>query len=192
MTIPTPPQPNDEWSFLDRLREFQEQFGGPVRDIDTESPGEALISLRDAAQRAPASYSDYLDEALACYEGEQFRAAVLMVWAATVAHLHDVISASPQRIKKLEAANKSRYGNSKNYRKITKQGDLLYLTEAQLVQLGEDAGAYNRNARSILQDSLDLRNKCAHPTGFVPGRGEVVIFVERLLVNIVGGAMISW
>lgn len=186
------PEPRPEENLVEGLREFQELFRQPVSDLEIESPVEALSSLQAAATAAPDSYSDYLSEALACYEGGQFRAAVLMVWSAAVAHMLDAISAHRGGISAYEAANVSRYGGSRAYREIRKRGDLMYLKESQLIQLGEDAGMYDRNARSVLEQSLDLRNKCGHPTGFVPGRGEVVIFIERLLLNVIGGAMLSW
>ena len=178
--------------FLDGLRTFQGLHAVAVTDSRTEAPAQALHSLREAAKKAPPNYADYLDEAVRCYEGTMYRAAVLMVWAAVVEHLYTKIQERQGGIKAFEAANLARYGTSKGYRPIRKKDDFLYLREAQFIALGEDAGLFNKNARGILDDRLKLRNLCGHPTMYKPGRDETVIFIESLLLNFVGGAMLHW
>lgn len=179
-------------ALLAGVRQFQTLHAVPVTDSATEAPVQALHSLRVAAKKAPANYADYLDEAVRCYEGGMYRASVLMVWAAVVEHLYSKIAAHPGGIKAFEAANFARYGTANNYRKIKKQDDFLYLREAQFITLGEDAGLYNKNARTLLDEKLILRNRCGHPTLYKPGREETVIFIESLLTNIVGGTMLHW
>lgn len=178
--------------YLENLRTFQGLHAVPVTDSQTEAPAQALHSLREAAKMAPANYSDYLDEAVRCYEGGMYRAAVLMVWAAVVEHLYVTIENHHGGIKAFEAANVAKYGASAGYRKIKKKDDFLYLREAQFIVLGEDAGLYNKNARTLLDEKLILRNRCGHPTLYKPGREETVIFIESLLMNIVGGTMLHW
>lgn len=75
---------------------------------------------------------------------------------------------------------------------LKKQDDFLYLGERDFLQLGEDAGMFNRNARKVLQERLDLRNLCGHPTQYRPGREETVIFIESLLLNVLSGAWLNW
>jgi len=178
--------------YVARLKAFQARVRAPVRDITKEAPEVALASLQNAVTQAPKGYHEYLAEALACYEGGELRAAVLMVWAATMQHLYLTASKHPGGVKALEAANKKRYGNAKGYRPVRRGDDFLYLREAQFIQLGEDAGMFNRTARRLLEERLTLRNNCGHPTGYRPGRGEVVVFVESLLRNIVSGQLLNW
>lgn len=177
---------------LGRLRELQEQVREPVVDVTKESPAAALHDLQDAIAKAPSAYREYLEEALACYEGGQLRAAILMVWAATVSHLFATVGNHGGGIKAFESANHARYGTSNSYRQIKKTDDFMYLRESQFIQLGEDAGMYNKTARVLLGERLDLRNRCGHPTGYKPGRGEVVIFIESLCQNILSGGMLNW
>ncbi len=73
-----------------------------------------------------------------------------------------------------------------------KQGDFLYIGERDFIQLGEDAGMFNRNARQLLHERLKLRNLCGHPTQYMPGREETVIFIESLLLNILSGSWLEW
>ena len=177
---------------LARLSSFQEQFGAAARDLEIEAPAAALGSLESAVDSAPAEYKAYLVESVNCYANGLYRASILMVWSATIGHLHYVVQSKQGGIKAFESANVARFGSSAGYRKIKKVDDLLYLKESQVIILGEDAGLYNRNARTLLEERLRLRNLCGHPTGYVPGREETVIFVESLLLNILSGAMLNW
>lgn len=185
--------PSEDWlPNLERLREFQEAYRLPVTDIARQAPAQALHSLRDATRNAPESYRPYLDEAVDCYEAGAYRGAVLMVWAATIEHIYSVIEGHRQGFKLLEADNFKRYEKASFYRKIKKKSDLLYVNDGNLLLICEDAGVFNKNARSILDDALKTRNRCGHPTGYVVGREEVVVFIERLINNIISGAMIDW
>ncbi|WP_129459552.1 hypothetical protein [Propioniciclava flava] len=177
---------------LERLREFQEAYRLPVTDIARQAPAQALHSLRDATKNAPENYRPYLDEAVDCYEAGAYRGAVLMVWAATMEHIYSVIEGHRQGFKLLETENFKRYEKASFYRKIRKKNDLLYVNDGNLLLICEDAGLFNKNARSILEDALKTRNRCGHPTGYVVGREEVVVFIERLINNIISGAMVDW
>lgn len=177
---------------LERLRTFQESYSIPVSDLSTQAPVAALHSLRDATSKAPKTYRDYLNEAVDCYEQGAYRAAVLMVWSATVEHLYSAIEAHSGGFRAMESANQARFTTSRTYKRIGKKNDLLYLSEKNFLQLCEDAGVFNRNARKLLEEKLDTRNRCGHPTGYVLGREETVVFIESLINNIVNDAMMAW
>jgi len=115
-----------------------------------------------------------------------------MVWAATIEHIYSVIERRSSGFKRLEAANIARFGKSNSYHAIHKKNDLLYLSDKNLFLVCEDAGVFNKNARKLLVEKLDTRNRCAHPTGYALGREEVVIFIESLINNIINEAMIDW
>jgi hypothetical protein len=158
-------------SWLAGLCDFQEAYAIPVKDSSTHAPAAVLSSLREAAKNAPSEYADYL-AAVECYERQLYRAAILMVWAATIEHMYGVVADHRGGVRKIQAANLARYGTHNKYREVKRKNDLLYLSEDQCIQLAEDAGMINRNARRALADSLTLRNLCGHPTiiGRVAGR----------------------
>ncbi len=115
-----------------------------------------------------------------------------MVWAATVQHMYGVVRGHHGGIKAFEAVNVKRYGKNKNYREIRKVDDFLYLGEAQFLQLAEDSGMINRNARATLITRLNTRNLCGHPTGYTVGREETVVYVESLVLNVLTGSWLNW
>lgn len=174
------------------LGQLQSEFGEAVSDVDQESPAAAFDSLENAVAVAPADYRPYLEETLECYRRGLYRAAILMVWSAVVQHLYSQAASHRGGVREFEKANKTRFGSAKNYRPIKKQGDFLYLGERDFIQLGEDAGMFNRNARRLLHERLGLRNLCGHPTQYTPGREETVIFIESLLLNILSGSWLNW
>lgn len=177
---------------LQGLSQLQSEFSEEVADVETESPAAALASLEAAVRTAPSDYSQYLAEALSCYQNGLYRAAVLMVWSASIQHLYSTAASHRGGIKAFEKANTKRFGASKRYRKITKQDDFLYLGERDFIQLGEDAGMFNRNARKVLHQRLETRNLCGHPTQYTLGREEAVIFIESLTLNFLTGSWLNW
>ena len=185
-------RPKDWEASFGRLRTFQQAYQIPVADITRQAPAIALHSLRDAAERAPATYRKYLEEAVDCYEVGAYRGAVLMVWSATIEHIYSVIEEHRGGFKAIQSANVTRFEHSNTYKVVRKKNDLLYLTDKSFFLLCEDAGVFNKNARKLLDEALDTRNRCGHPTGFDVGREEAVIFVERLVNNVISGAMINW
>jgi hypothetical protein len=177
---------------LGRLSQLQTEYRAEVSDVVQESPSAALGSLVQAVETAPKDYHDYLEEALSCYQHGLYRGAILLVWASVVQHLYSAADQHSGGVKAFEAANQSRFGNSKKYRPLRKRDDFLYLGERDFLQLAEDAGMFNRNARKVLQERLDLRNLCGHPTQYRPGREEAVIFIESLLLNVLSGKWLNW
>lgn len=182
----------DVTSQFEKLRQFQETCRFPRTDIARQVPVQASASLRAAVSRADIRYRKYLDEAIRCYEVKAYRGAVLMVWSASIERIYESIENHRNGFQLMEKANLKRFGNSKSYHKICKKDDLLYLSDKNLFLLCEDSGLFNRNARKLLEEKLDTRNRCGHPTGFVVGREESVIFIESLINNIINGAMLNW
>jgi hypothetical protein len=189
----TPSDQTRTGRLLAGLREFQESVRTPVHDIATEAPAEAFHDLVDAVGQAPGSYRSYLQEALGCYEAGYYRAAILMVWSATMLHMYEVASGQRNGMKMFEAANVARFGGSNSYRPIRKRDDFLYLRDLQFIQLAEDTGMINRNMRKTLADDrLGLRNQCGHPSGVTVGRQETVVFIESLCLNVLNGSSLNW
>src|SRR5439155_13469429 len=110
----------------------------------------------EAVGQAPRAYRPYLEEAVHCYQDRLYRAAILMVWAAVVQHLYSTAGSHKGGVRQIEAANKTRFGTMKKYRQINKQDDFLYIGDKDFIQLGEDAGMYNRNTRMLLHERLVL------------------------------------
>jgi hypothetical protein len=106
-----------------------------------------------------------------------------MAWAATIEHMYGVVGDHRGGVRKIQAANLARYGQHSKYREVKKKNDLLYLSEDQFIQLAEDAGMINRNARRTLVESLTLRNLCGLPPVTFNRFRKVVRVVRRSILR---------
>jgi hypothetical protein len=59
--------------------------------------------------------------------------------------------------------------------------DFAYIKENVQLLAAQTLGMFDKNQRSVLQDALDLRNKCAHPGKYSPGEKKVSAFVEDIV-----------
>lgn len=83
-------------------------------------------------------------------------------------------------------------GNMRTYKRIGKKNDLLYLNGKDCLQLCQDAGVFNRNAKKLLEEKLDTRDRCGDLTGYVIGRKGAVVFIESPIDNVINDAMMNW
>lgn len=176
--------------FINKTKSFREDIkkllpGGG--DVAEKSPEEqkALTTLRTTVRSlGDKELKSYLIETIKAYDAGANRAAIVFLWAVIVEHLYSRLS-EKRLIKKFDTEFKRRFGSNKNYyRKIRKKQDLLYVKERDLLEISEVAGLYNRNIRDVLVKDLDTRNKCGHPTTYLPGDMETAVFIERLINNI--------
>jgi hypothetical protein len=156
--------------------------------MSSRSPQPLLLSRSRRLSSTLPGVPPYIEEALSCYQHGLYRAPILMVWAAIIQHLYSVAGSHRGGIAAFESATRP-VRSITNYREIKKQDDFLYLGERDFVQLGEDAVMFNRHARRLLQERLDLRNLCGHPTQYRPGREETVIFIESRCLNVLSGSL---
>ena len=170
-------------SFSDDLKKVL-----PVKNkLSEKTPEEqkALTVLRATVNTLTnQDLKSYLEETIRVYDAGANRAAIVFLWAAVMEHLYSRLS-EKKLIKKFDTEFKRRFGrNKKYYRIIRKKQDLLYVKERDFLEISEVAGLYNRNIRAVLIKDLDTRNKCGHPTTYVPGDMETAVFIERLINNI--------
>lgn len=64
---------------------------------------------------------------------------------------------------------------------VKKIDDLSYLKETKLLLVALELRIVDKNERGILQESLDLRNKCGHPGKYFPGAKKASSFIEDVV-----------
>jgi len=122
----------------------------------------------------------YIQEALNCLvpPARSYRAAVLMGWAGAIFHLR----------KKVETQGFDRF--CQTYEKLSlgkpKQvsdiDDLEFCRDKDFLLVLEGMGVIRDKAvRQQLENCLDLRNACAHPTQVTPGIHRVRAFFEDII-----------
>jgi hypothetical protein len=63
-------------------------------------------------------------------------------------------------------------------RTINKIDDFAYVKEAVQLLAAMGLGLLDKREKDTLEESLDLRNRCGHPSKYTPGVKKVSAFVE--------------
>jgi hypothetical protein len=104
----------------------------------------------------------FLSEAIKCYHVKAARAATIMAWNLTYDHLLRWILADAGRLAAFNASGPVVMG--KKAVTITKREDFEELKEANVLDIGGNAGILSPNTKKVLKIQLDKRNLAAHPS----------------------------
>jgi len=126
-----------------------------------------------AAKIANTDVRDYILESIKCLKFDALRPAIVFLWAGAVYVLRDKCVA-----KDLPLLNAAVRAHDPKAREIKKANDFAYIKEGTLLLAAEGVGVLDKNQRTTLEDGLDLRNKCGHPTKYTPGIMKASSFVE--------------
>jgi hypothetical protein len=126
---------------------------------------------------------EYILEAVRCLRFDALRPAIVFLWAGAVSVLRERCVA-----KGLTQVNEAvRHFDAKAH-EIRKADDFAYIKESVLLLTAERVGTLDKNQRTTLEDALNLRNKCGHPTKYSPGLLKASSFVEDVIGIVFRGA----
>lgn len=127
----------------------------------------------------------YVREAAKCSSIHCHRAAIIMLWAAGVAHLHNKVQAVGFGAFNQAAANiASKKGQP--YSRVTKPlainsiAELQRTRDADILLVGLELWTYDLQAFEEQDRLLGIRNSAAHPGMFSPVALDVRVFAEKL------------
>jgi len=146
-----------------------------VEEVETENDTTILENLIKK-KISDSEIQDYLNEAVDCLRIGRLRACVVFLWAGSVYLIRQMLI--KKNIKKLNDCLKKHDPNSKNVKRIE---DFAYIKDSVLLLVMQDLGLCDKNQREILEQCLDLRNKCGHPGKYSPGPKRVSAFIEDLI-----------
>jgi hypothetical protein len=122
----------------------------------------------------------FVTEAIACFEANQYRAAVVFSWAGAVALLHKHVFTQ-----KLTEFNSEAMRRDTKWRAAKQQDDLGRMKEHDFLDVCEALGVIGKNVKQILQNEcLTLRNACGHPNSVVIAENSVAAHIEKLIKNV--------
>jgi hypothetical protein len=137
----------------------------------------SVSSLETLAAKVPhGDVRDYILESIKCLKFDALRPAVVFLWAGAVYALRDKCVA-----KGLAQLNAAIRLHDPRAREIKKPDDFAYIKESALLLAAEGVGILDKNQRTTMEDSLNLRNKCGHPTKYNPGIVRASAFVEDVI-----------
>ena len=146
----------------------------PAKDVEIENDVSSLEIL--ISKLSDVDVVDYLNEAVKCLQINALRATVVFLWSGAVKKIRDDIfscGAANVNVSIIKFEPKA-----KNIQKID---DLVLIKESTLLLAAQELGLYDKNQRSVLDDCLNLRNKCGHPGKYKVGPKKVSSFIEDLV-----------
>jgi hypothetical protein len=118
----------------------------------------------------------YVEESLTCFKVDARRASVVFLWSGAMRCLQD--KALTYGIAKLNGALAKHDPKAKHVGKVEDFSSVKDVT--QLLAFRE-LGQMDKGQWQTLQEGLDLRNRCGHPTKYRPGTSKVAAFIEDII-----------
>lgn len=163
------------WRLTDSgTREIREILGLP--DEQPEIAVDVTALEKAAKKVADPLAAEFVAEAITCLQVGALRAAVVFAWTGAVRTLHDRAAAKgwPQ----VESAVQKHDSRIKNVKKIE---DFAAVPDKVFLLAARDLALIDKGQWTILQQALDLRNQCGHPSKYRPGHKKVSALIEDLL-----------
>jgi hypothetical protein len=160
------------WMLTETGREHvRSLLGLPPREAEIEHDVGTLGAL--VAKVPDGDIRDYLEEALKCLRVGALRACVVFVWVAAARAIQtDMMAKGPAAV--TTAVQK----HDPKARSINKIDDFAYVKEAVQLLAAMGLGILDKSEKDTLEEALDLRNRCGHPSKYQPGVKKVSAFVE--------------
>lgn len=143
----------------------------PINDAeiqqDVSTLDATISSIKDVETQ------DYIKEAIRCISVGSLRAAIVFVWSGAVDKIKKSIMTYA-----IKDINNAAQKYDPKARLIKKVDHLAYFKESILLLIAQDLGLFDKNEKGILEDALNLRNKCGHPGKYKVGPKKVSSFIE--------------
>lgn len=132
---------------------------------------------------SPGSDKDFLKETIDCFEAGANRATIVMAWILATDHLFTYILT--HKLAEFNAVLSQNTDKSVKIKEITQRDDFTEMKESKFIEFCRQAKIVSNDVRKILEQKLDTRNSCAHPSGITINKTKVIDFVEDLVENVV-------
>jgi hypothetical protein len=157
-----------------------EEFVRDVLALPSKAPSPVqpeASALDDLAKRQQdQAVRGYIDEAIKCLGVDALRAAVVFLWTGAARTLQDKALAMGSR--QLNAALQKHDPKARN---VTKIDDFAWVKDKTLLLACGELELLDKGERGTLEEALNLRNRCGHPTKYKPGSARVASFIEDVV-----------
>lgn len=118
----------------------------------------------------------YVEESFTCYQVDARRAAVVFLWSGAIRYLQD--KAMSFGVQALNTAIAKHDAKAKQLKKLE---DFSYVKDVTQLLAFRELGIMDKGQWQTMQEGLDLRNRCGHPTRYTPGAAKVAAFIEDVI-----------
>jgi site-specific recombinase XerD len=154
------------FSPLDRIYLVREESD----KINTRSLYSLLNDVKDKDEK------DYLIESIKCLETGALRSGIVFAWVAAIRNIHGQMVKHGHRT--LNVAIKKHSPNAIDVKTID---DFLYIKDSVTLKAALDLDIFDKSEKDVLEECLNLRNKCGHPGQYKPRPLKAMAFLEDLI-----------
>lgn len=147
---------NDGWKLTSKGKKRVVEICGPAGAREAAHVSPALRNLLPKIKNLHSK--DFLEESIACYEHELYRAAVVLSWVGAVSLLQDHVVSEC-----LAEFNAEALRRDAKWKKAKNSGDLVRLKEKEFLDIIDQLSIIDKNVKQELSKCLTLRNSCGHP-----------------------------
>ena len=151
----------------------RELLGLPKSDVEVEHDIGTLQTK--VLQIQNPDVRDYLEEGLKCLQVGALRACVVFVWTAAIRIIQEKLISSGQT-----SVNSALKKHDPKARDIRRLDDFAYIKDLITLLAAKELGIIDKNQKDTLEEALGLRNRCGHPSKYIPGVKKVSAYIEDL------------
>lgn len=168
---------HEGWTLSDQGIAHVQQIAGPLMNSPIPKVASALraqlTNIADDDTRA------FVEEAIACFEGRQYRAAVVLSWVGAMAVLHSHVLQNALIPFNTEAARRDTH-----WKPARTTDDLGLMKEDTFLDVLQTISVLGKNVKTELKKALGLRNGCGHPNSLKLAEHKVAAHIEDLILNV--------
>ena len=122
---------------------------------------------------------EFVEEAIKCCEAGYWRAAVVLSWAGAVSVLYDYVGKN-----RLSDFNAEALRRNPKWKLAKTTDDLGAMKEFEFLQVIKAINIIGKHEKQELEQCLQLRNACGHPSSLNIGEHRTAGHIETLILNI--------
>ncbi len=151
---------------------FDRIVGNPeIKEIEIENLEKIVFLLENEDERK------YLIEALSCFRVGALRAGIVFTWIACVRFLQNKCIE-----KGFESIDKAFHNIfPKSPKQISCIDDFETMKDSTILSIAFELKIISKHMKSLLDNNLDLRNYCGHPSSYLPEVNKAKAFVEDIV-----------
>ncbi|MGA2391602.1 MAG: hypothetical protein ABSF97_21800 [Candidatus Sulfotelmatobacter sp.] len=146
----------------------------PASEPEIEHDVATLRAL--AAKVSDSVVRDYILEAIKCLSVGAIRASIVFLWTGAIRTLQEESLA-----KHTATLNAAITKHDPKARSVNKLEDFAYIRDATALLAFQELGILDKGEKATLGEGLDLRNRCGHPTKYIPGIKKASSFIEDIV-----------
>lgn len=140
-----------------------------IKEIEIDELESLIFSLDEDEK-------EYLREALSCFRGGALRAGIVFSWVACIRFIQNRCIEQGY-----DSINSALQKSNSGAKKIKGLDDFETLKDLTILSIAFELGVISKHQRSQLENNLDLRNHCGHPSSYSPEINKAKAFIEDIV-----------